>query len=570
MRRSSLLLATAISLVATLGATPFEKAWADYRAAEAALESGDFTTAIPLLDEEAKLGNPVAAYNLGRLYEQGSAGAPDYQQAAVYYRIAAELDIAPKFDGTALGPQAAQLIQASQMYAQYSLGRLYESGQGVQQDLTQAAGWYVRAADLGHPKAAMKLAYLFRDGGPGLKPDGRLATSYFEKAGTGSALNEIGLMYLKGTAVTRNAKIAHDWFEKAAAQGSIEAEYNLGLLFQAGYTGQPDYLQAMDHFRTAANAKDGPSMLAMGQLYAEGKGVPKDLVQAHTWFDLATANGTPEGSARAAAIEGQMTPTEIVQAKAAVATWQPQDENALPGTATAATPLAEPVPAPAPVAAAEPAPQPAPAPAPVVAAAPTPEPAPAEPAVAAAPIPAPGPAPAEPAVAATPIPAPEPAPAPAPAPTPAPVASATVTEPLELQPVPSTAPTPAASAGATVTQPLKLQSAPLPAPAPAPVAAAAPLPSETAAPSVTPPPPVPAFTGNETAAATPQPAPAAPTPLTTVAPEPTTTVAAVAPPPTPEVQSALPAAPAAEPAPAATTDLAVPQRSPKEPALFDH
>ena len=30
------------------------------------------------------------------------------------------------------------------------------------------------------------------------------------------------------------------------------------------------------------------------------------------------------------------------------------------------------------------------------------------------------------------------------------------------------------------------------------------------------------------------------------------------------------AAPAAEPVPAETTDLAVPQRSPKEPALFDH
>ncbi len=99
MRRSSLLIATAISLFASFGI-----ARADYRAAEAALESGDFTTAIPLLDEEAKLGNPVAAYNLGRLYEQGSAGAPDYQQAATYYRIAAELDLAPKFDGTRARP----------------------------------------------------------------------------------------------------------------------------------------------------------------------------------------------------------------------------------------------------------------------------------------------------------------------------------------------------------------------------------------------------------------------------------------------------------------------------------
>ena len=578
MRRSSLLLATAISLFA------FGQAQADYRAAEAALEGGDFAAAIPLLDEEAKLGNPVAAYNLGRLYESGAAGAPDYQQAATYYRIAAELDLAPKFDGTALGPNAAQLIQGSQMYAQYSLGRLYENGQGVQQDMQQAAGWYVRAADLGHPKAAMRLAYLFRDGGPGLKPDGRLAVSYFEKAGTGAALNEIGLMYLKGNAVTRNAKIAHDWFEKAAAQGSIEAEYNLGLLFQAGYTGQPDYIQAMEHFQTAANAKDGPSMLALGQLYADGKGVPKDLVQAHSWFDLAAANGVAEGATRAAALEANMTPTDVVRAKAQAAAWQPRDPNALPGTATAAaTPPAEPLPAPAPaaepapapapapVAAAEPAPapQPAPEPAPVVAAAPTPAPAP-------EPAPAPTPAPAEPAVAAAPLPAPEPAPAPTPAPAPAPAATTTVTEPLELQPVPSTAPTPTAAAP-TVTKPLDLQQ-----PAPAAASVPTPLPAEPGATSVTPPAPVPAFTGSEVATApAPEPAPAAPVASNVTqealpsapapAPEPTTT-AAVVPPPTPEVQSAPPSAPTAEPAaaPTETTDLAVPSRSPKEPALFDH
>jgi hypothetical protein len=53
-------------------------------------------------------------------------------------------------------------------------------------------------------------------------------------------------------------------------------------------------------------------------------------------------------------------------------------------------------------------------------------------------------------------------------------------------------------------------------------------------------------------------------------PEATASTAAVVPPPAPVVQSAPPAAPAVEPAPPATTDLAVPQRSPKEPALFDH
>ena len=86
MRRSSLLLATAISLFA-FGPAPFGKAWADYRAAEAALEAGDYAAAIPLLDEEAKLGNPVAAYNLGRLYESRGDVSAALRHLAEYKRI---------------------------------------------------------------------------------------------------------------------------------------------------------------------------------------------------------------------------------------------------------------------------------------------------------------------------------------------------------------------------------------------------------------------------------------------------------------------------------------------------
>src|SRR5690242_8675928 len=141
MRR--LLLSTAAFLVSAqiLMSVP---ALADYTAAEAALQAGDMATAIPLLAEEAKLGNPVAAFNLGKIYEGGAAGAPDYAQAATYYRIAGEIDTAPRYNGAALGVQAPQLIAAAQMYGQFALGRLYETGKGVPQDSLEALAWYTR------------------------------------------------------------------------------------------------------------------------------------------------------------------------------------------------------------------------------------------------------------------------------------------------------------------------------------------------------------------------------------------------------------------------------------------
>lgn len=432
MRRlllATLLFAT-VTVLAVAGPNIIGTAAADYQAAEKALEAGDLATAIPLLDEEAKLGNPVAAYNLAKIYQDGAAGAPDLAKAAAYYKIAAELEDAPRFDGKALGANAVQLIQAAQTYSQFALGRLYESGKGVPQDLQEAVRWYVRAADLGYDRAQLRLGRLFRDGAEGVPQNGQLAEQYFKKAGDGgnvAAMNEIGLMYLKGKGVTANVKTAHDWFEKAAAAGSVEGDYNLGLLYQAGYNGQPDFVRAAESFEKAANARDGLSMLALGDLYASGKGLPQNKVQAHMWYDLAKDNGAPAGGQRMAALEADMTPQQIAQAQDARNAWQPRKSDALPSALQLPLPAAPAAPA-APVAA-EPA-----APTPADAAPATAAPVAAEPAAPASPVtltPAPDAAPAAiPAPIATPAPVETPAPAPvaaepvAPALTPAPMVPA--------------------------------------------------------------------------------------------------------------------------------------------------
>ncbi len=449
MRR--LLLATTAILALAGPAALIGRAQADYHAAEAALQAGDLATAIPLLDEEAQLGNPVAAYNLAKIYQDGAAGAPDLAKAAAYYKIAAELEEAPRFDGKALGANAVELIQAAQTYSQYALGKLYETGRGVPQDMQEAVRWYVRAADLGYDRAQLHLGRVFRDGTGGVPVNGQLAEQYFKKAADGgnvAAMNEIGLMYLKGLSVTANVKTAHDWFEKASAAGSVEGDYNLGLLYQAGYNGQPDFVRAAESFEKAANARDGLSMLALGDLYASGKGLPQNKVQAHMWYDLASAHGVKQGAERMAALEPGMTPQQIAQAQDARNAWQPRENDALPAALQLPVPAAS-----QPVAPQSAAPEPAapiatePVAAPVAAPV-APQPAPAAPApVAAEPGAAPVAAPAVPAsnvvIPQGPI-APYLAPAPAgtlpaaeaPATPQLPISTPTTTTPLETPPTP--------------------------------------------------------------------------------------------------------------------------------------
>ncbi|TDQ82199.1 TPR repeat protein [Dongia mobilis] len=333
-----LLLATAALLLATpvLQATP---ARADYKMAEEKLQAGDVAGAMPLLAEEAKLGNPVAAFNLAKIYEDGSGGVQDFTQAATYYKIAAEIDTAPRYNGAALGPQGSELIAAAQKYGQFALGRLYETGQGVPRDPREAVFWYTRAADLGLQQAMLKLAVIYQEGLPGTDGDAGIAADaakavpWLEQAaglGNVAAMNELGRAYLAGDGVLANARIAAEWFQKASDAGSLTADYSLGSIYRVGFAGQPDFIRAVRHFERAANGKESASMVALGDLYANGQGVPLDKVQALTWYKLAALYGQPEGGKRGEMLAAGMTPEEQAQAKRRAETWMPSGDAQQP------------------------------------------------------------------------------------------------------------------------------------------------------------------------------------------------------------------------------------------------
>jgi TPR repeat protein len=304
---------------------------ADYLAAEAALQANDFARAVPLLSEEAELGNPVAAYNLGKIYATGALGAPDYVSAATWFRQAAEVGSTPaRFDGRQLGAQAADLIFAAQLYSQFELAKLYEEGKGVPPDIGEAVRWYSRAADQELDLAQLQLVRLYREGrGAELPADPAIAAKWLTRLaehGNIAAMNDLGRSYLQGQGVPKNAKLAHDWFDKASTLGSATAAFNLGLLYQAGYLGEPDYLRAAESYNLGANRKDAQSMAALGDLYFAGNGVPQSNLQAYVWYDLATRYGLLIAGERRDKIAQSMNQAEISTAKAMADQWRPQGD----------------------------------------------------------------------------------------------------------------------------------------------------------------------------------------------------------------------------------------------------
>ena len=115
--------------------------------------------------------------------------------------------------------------------AEFNLGMLYETGQGVPQNYAEAVKYLAQAAERGYPAAQFNLGVSFtpRPGGAaglqGGAPDGYLAAAEQQCA---PAQCNLGLCYDSGRGVEAQQE-AVKWFMKAARQGDKTAQHNLGL-----------------------------------------------------------------------------------------------------------------------------------------------------------------------------------------------------------------------------------------------------------------------------------------------------------------------------------------------------
>lgn len=193
--------------------------------------------AVVTVESEANAGNAIAQYQLAQSHlANGTLDA-----AVPLLRRAALKNVAP---------------------AQYDLGKLYEQGIGVEQDMIQARSLISNAAEAGHIGAMYDLAL-------------------FMAEGEGGELNEAG---------------AVDWFRKAADHGFLDAQYNLGVMFAEGIGVEQDLPEALYWFELAARQGDNAAAQEARNLSAR---LPDETVSevvgaADVWSELpsiALANG---------------------------------------------------------------------------------------------------------------------------------------------------------------------------------------------------------------------------------------------------------------------------------------
>ena len=219
-------------------------------------------------------GDVDSQFSLATAYERGTRTQVDFEQAAYWYRKAAE---------------------QGHGKAQNNLGYLYEQGRGVEVFLERAKYWYELSARQGNGIPAYNLGNLLQDN-PELRSRPDEALHWYEIAarlGVSQAYVQLGMIHSSGEdGIPQDDAAAKLWYKQAVNLGNTAAMYNLGVLYDYGSEAGADYEQAALYYALAAASGHAKSQHNLGLLYFGGKiGGRPDMWEAYLWLRNSELNG---------------------------------------------------------------------------------------------------------------------------------------------------------------------------------------------------------------------------------------------------------------------------------------
>ena len=247
-----------------------------------------------MLDKSIRLadeGNLEEQMNLAYMYLYGTNGVKqDYQKAFHYYSLAA---------------------QQEDPIATNNLGSLYFNGIGTEKDTKKALLLFERASDLGNDNASLNLGFIFLTGGAKDPSLHTKAIELFQKsadAGNKIAKFMVGYAYYVGFIVPQNYSKAFPLIRSAAEKKTEldEAQLVLADMYIKGVGVTQNYDSAMTILRQAALQGNLDAVIQLARHYTSGDICDKNLIMAHTLYNIAAANGYPNVNETRDAIGGKL------------------------------------------------------------------------------------------------------------------------------------------------------------------------------------------------------------------------------------------------------------------------
>ena len=209
----------------------------------------------------------------GRRDAANAASNPDYQQGVTHYNNRNFSEAAASFR-----------LAAEQGYAeaQYLLSTMYDAGQSLPQDDTEASYWERKAAEQGHAYAQANLSFRYYTANNFPEAFAWCQRAAYSKLAW--AQYNLGLMYRKGEGVQQSNSEAAYWYRLAATQNLPEAQQKLADLYYFGQGVPLSYTQAAEWYRRAAENDNAEAKFQLGHLYATGQGVEPTTPSPDTGF----------------------------------------------------------------------------------------------------------------------------------------------------------------------------------------------------------------------------------------------------------------------------------------------
>jgi len=238
-----------------------------------AFQRGYYLTAMELALPRAQLGDPAAQTLLAELFAAGLGVPRSMNDAAFWYK------------------QAAESGDAS---AQFKYGLMLLEGKDVKADRAKAEELMKKAADAGNAFAQFNHAQLLVSEKPG---DAGIfeALPYFEKAaeqGVADAQYALAQIYRNTDGVSDEKQArARELMEKAARAGYDTAQLDYAIWLIDGVGGPKDYEGGFRWMQVAATRGNVVAQNRMAVLHINAIGTSGDPVEAAKWYILSRRAG---------------------------------------------------------------------------------------------------------------------------------------------------------------------------------------------------------------------------------------------------------------------------------------
>jgi TPR repeat protein/Zn-dependent protease with chaperone function len=293
----------------------------------------------------AESGHPGAQEKLANAYRTGDGVLLDFKESAHWARKVVESNLASTKEAI------SQISGDSD--AMLQLANTNRFGRGTPRDMSKALTLYRRAAATGNAEAAFILGVLY-ERGEEVEQNLVMAHMWFSIAEPASSHAQIRKKYLirklSRTQIAEAEWLAREWLEAYPAAkeaishtkaeailletlsaraegGDSDAMLKLANTNRFGRGTPRDMSKALTWYRRAAAAGNAEAAFILGVLYERGEEVEQNLVMAHMWFSIAAANSSPGAAKERNIVARRMTEEQITEAERLAHEWQARSRS---------------------------------------------------------------------------------------------------------------------------------------------------------------------------------------------------------------------------------------------------